>query len=307
MPQIDLPQSFPTQQENVSPAVACAQPDQSELGHKPVERNGLVRLVTAVHLSQSEWTNIAFVVVTFLGGLFCALYLFNGTEFFRSAAAWPREFLYPRPSATVQQATIDRLGRPEEQAPPLTENYRSSSEQGGNPFARNVGLLSPNQSLAATSSGPNIAGSPSTASGSNPASLLNQLNLPPPGGDALLQAFNRGAADVARASSLEGRRTVVMLQAARSQSRQRVSAAQKTRPRGHAMLWRTRAGSNRSRLRRKDRRALARLKIRQLRRSGPRILILADKWLERFGAWRHLRCQDLAPSARRLVSADAVN
>jgi hypothetical protein len=227
MPQIDLPQTFPTQQENVSPAVACAQPDQSELGHKPVERNGLVRLVTAVHLSQSEWTNIAFVVVTFLGGLFCALYFFNGTEFSRSAAAWPRKFPYPRPSATVQQATIDRLGHPEEQAPPLTENYRSSSEPGGNPFARNVGLLSPNQSLAATSSGPNIAGSPSTASGPNPASLLNQLNLPAPGGDALLQAFNRGAADVARASNLDGRRTVVVLQAAGSQSRQRISAAQK--------------------------------------------------------------------------------
>jgi hypothetical protein len=227
MPQIDLPQTFPTQQENVSPAVACAQPDQSEFGHKPVERNGLVRLVTAVHLSQSEWTNIAFVVVTFLGGLFCALYFFNGTEFSRSAAAWPRKFPYPRPSATVQKATIDRLGRPEEQAPPLTENYRSSSEPGGNPFARNVGLLSPNQSLAATSSGPNIAGSPSTASGPNPASLLNQLNLPPPGGDALLQAFNRGVTDVARASSLDGRRTVVLPQAAGSQSRQRVSAAQK--------------------------------------------------------------------------------
>jgi hypothetical protein len=166
------------------------------------------------------------VVVTFLGGLFCALYFFNGTEFFRAANAWHREFLYPRPSATVQQATIDRFGRAEEQAPPLTENYRSSSERGGSPFGRNVGLLSPNQSLAATLSGPNIAGSPSTASESTPASFLNQLNLPAPGGDALLQAFNRGVADVARASSLDGRRTVV-LQTAGSQTRQSLSAAKK--------------------------------------------------------------------------------
>lgn len=226
MPQIDLPQTVPTQKENVSPAVPCGQSDQAELGHEPAERNGLARLVTAVHLSQSEWTNIAFVVVTVLGGLFCALYFFNGTEFFHSAAAWHREYLYPRPSATLQQTTIDRFGPAEEQASALTENYRSWSERGGNPFGGNVGLLSPNQSLAATSRGPNIAGSPSPASGSNPISFINQLNLPPPGGDALLQAFNRGAGDVARASSLEGRRTVVVLQAAGSQTRQRVSAAQ---------------------------------------------------------------------------------
>jgi hypothetical protein len=227
MPHIDLPQTFPTQKENGSPARACVQSDQSELGHNPVERNGLARLVTAVHLSQSEWTNIAFVVVAFLGGLFCAFYFFNGTEFFRAANAWHREFLYPRPFAAVQQANIDRFGRAEEQTLPLTEIYRSSSEPEGNPFGRNVGSLSPNQFLAPTSSSPNIAGSPSTASGSNPASFLNQLNLPAPGGDALLQAFNRAAADVARASSLDGRRTVVVLQTAGSQTRRGVRAAKK--------------------------------------------------------------------------------
>jgi hypothetical protein len=230
MPQIDLPQTFSTQKDNASPAVTGVQFDYSKLDHQPVERKGLVNRLVAIHLSQSEWTNIAFVVVTFVGGLFCALYFFNSTEFFRAANAWHREFLYPRPRAAVQQAKIDRLGPREDQTLPLTENYRSSSEPEDNPFGRNVGSLNPNQSLATKSRGPNMAGSPSTPSTPSqpsPSSLLNQLNLPPPGGDTLLQAFNRGVADVGRASSVDGRRTVVV-QGVGSQAGQKgVRAAKK--------------------------------------------------------------------------------
>jgi hypothetical protein len=228
MPQIDLPQIFPTQKENPPSAVPCVQSGQSELSHKTIERHGLVRWLTAVHLSQSEWANIAFVVITFLGGLFCTLYFFNGTEFFRAANAWHRDFLHPRPSATAQPAKTDHFSQTEDQTLPLTENYRPSSDREGNPFGRNVGLLNPNQFLAPTSSGSNIAGPPSTASGSNPGSFLNQLNLPPPGGDALLQTFNRGVADVARANSVDGRRTVGVLQGAGSQTGQGLRAAKKS-------------------------------------------------------------------------------
>lgn len=227
MPQIDLPQPFPTPKENATPPVSGVPFDPAPLAHPPGERKGLAGRLFAIHLSQSEWTNIAFVVVTFLGGLFCALYFFNGTEFFRAANAWHREFLYPRPRAAVQQAKIDRLGHTEDQTLPLTENYRSASEPEGNPFGRNIRLLNPNQSLPATPSGPNIASPPSTASGPNPPSLLNQLNLLPPGGDALLQDFNRGVADAARASSVDGRRTVVVLQGAGAQSGQGFSAGKK--------------------------------------------------------------------------------
>jgi len=71
----------------------------------------------AVGFSRSTWTNIVFVTIACLGGLFSAFYFFNGAEVLRAAAAWPSEFLYPRPASTekidigVQPNPSDALSR----------------------------------------------------------------------------------------------------------------------------------------------------------------------------------------------------
>jgi len=53
-----------------------------------------------VGLSRSAWANIVFVAIAAIGGVVCAFYFFNGADLLRAAAAWPAEFLYPRPVST---------------------------------------------------------------------------------------------------------------------------------------------------------------------------------------------------------------
>jgi len=229
MPQINFGQVFSTPEETNSPSAQCGRSDQPKLGHKAITRKGLSKFVTAVRLGPSEWTNIVFVAVTFLGGLFCAFYFFNGTELFRATAAWSREFLYPRPPVAIaQKAKGDLFHSGGDQVSPFEENYRRLFDPDRNPFGQNVGWLGLNQPSATTSSGPNSAGSPATVSGSTPASPLNQLNLPAPGGDALFQAFNRAVADLARVSNLDAHRTVVVVQAAVSQTQRRTTTQAKS-------------------------------------------------------------------------------
>jgi hypothetical protein len=229
MPQINFGQVFSTPEESDSPSAQCGRSDQPKLRHKAITRKGLSKFVTAVRLGPSEWTNIVFVAVTFLGGLFCAFYFFNGTELFRATAAWSREFLYPRPPVAVaQKAKGDLFHSGSDQVSPFEENYRRLFDPDRNPFGQNVGWLGLSQPSATTSSGPNSAGSPATVSGSTPASPLNQLNLPAPGGDALFQAFNRAVADLARVSNLDAHRTVVVVQTAVSQTQRRTTTQAKS-------------------------------------------------------------------------------
>lgn len=71
----------------------------------------------AVRLSRLTSTNIVFVALASLGGLFSAFYFFNGAEVLRAAAAWPNEFLYLRPVFTekidtkVQPNPTDQFAR----------------------------------------------------------------------------------------------------------------------------------------------------------------------------------------------------
>jgi hypothetical protein len=226
MPQLDFGQTFAIAEENALPPTKCVELDQAELGHQTLRQNGIARLAAALRLGRLAWTNITLVLVTSCGGLFCAFYFFNGAELLRAGAAWSREFLYPRPALT-QNGKIDLHLNAGDQASPITENYRTPRDRDGNPFRRNVGSLYPNPSSASTSPGPG-ATSPLAGPFANAGSLLNQLNLPAPGGDALLQAFNRAVTDLARANSLDAHRTVVVVQTPASQSQQRTSTGAKS-------------------------------------------------------------------------------
>jgi hypothetical protein len=91
------------------------------------------------HLGRAEWINIGFAAATFIGGLFCAFYFFNGAELFRSVASWPRELLYARPPSFPSNSSGIFQGGVEEPAGPPVK--MSTSDQNGNPFSRVPNLL----------------------------------------------------------------------------------------------------------------------------------------------------------------------
>src|SRR5256885_2080118 len=112
MPQLDFREALSTPQEKLfpSPTVTAAAAPAS---------NNTRSFPPGVQLSRSTWTNIFFVAIASVGGLVCAFYFFNGSELLRAAAAWPNEFLYPRPLSTdkidigTQPNPVDQFANPE--------------------------------------------------------------------------------------------------------------------------------------------------------------------------------------------------
>ena len=95
MPQLDFREALSTPDEKLlSPAATITPVSGAPLNYK---RSPFAR---GVQLSRSTLTNIFFVAIASFGGLVCAFYFFNGGELLRAAAAWPSEFLYPRPPLT---------------------------------------------------------------------------------------------------------------------------------------------------------------------------------------------------------------
>jgi hypothetical protein len=90
-----------------------------------------------VQFSRSTWANIFFVTIASVGGLACAFYFFNGGELLRAAAAWPNEFLYPRPLSTekidigAQLNAVDQFAN--------NETGSTKTDETKSPLAKNVG------------------------------------------------------------------------------------------------------------------------------------------------------------------------
>jgi len=104
MPQLDFREALCTPEEKLfsSPATVTAA-SAAPLGKKTnVFANG-------VRFSRSTLTNIFFVAIASIGGLACAFYFFNGGELLRAAAAWPSEFLYPRPLSAERVEVATQL------------------------------------------------------------------------------------------------------------------------------------------------------------------------------------------------------
>jgi hypothetical protein len=206
MPQLDFGQAFSIPDEEGNPP---ASESDLSLGSEPVRctvtENRRARFAVRGRLSQSGWANIIFAGVTFVGGLFCAFFFFNGSDLLQAAAAWSHEFLYSRPIVIAQSGDMNAVG---DQAFPSGPNSAGSSDRSGDPFSRSTGFLSLASPSNIASSGAG-AGLPSTATAPMAGLPLSQLGFPAPGGDALLQAFNRGVADLARVSNLDAHRTVL--------------------------------------------------------------------------------------------------
>jgi hypothetical protein len=198
--------------------------------HQPASvaaaENEPARFARNARLSRSGWANIVFVALTSLGGLFCVFYFFNGAELLRAALSWPREYLYRRPGALAQSGMDDKFQRASGPGWPLTQDSETSS----GPFGRVSGMnLGPAPAFTSPSAGANIGLVSATPSApfSNAGSLINQLGVPLPGADGLMQTFNRAVDDLARAGQLDARRTVVVVQTVAKETRQRGSSTGK--------------------------------------------------------------------------------
>ena len=220
MLQIDFRQSFSLPPERTVTS-NVDHPSQSELLVR-AKAQAKGRFADLPPLSRQEWVNLAFVVVTFVGGLFCAFHFFNTEQVWRAAAAWSREYLYPRPFDGLRwQTDTEKFRRADTTAVPPSIEHVIPAERSGNPFGRNIGVLNPNPlTPGGRIAGANRASGPGTAT--DPTSLLNHLNLFAPGGDILSQNLNRGlSTDVAQVSD--------SVTAAASQVRE-ARAAKMTRP-----------------------------------------------------------------------------
>jgi hypothetical protein len=200
MPHLDFRQAFASRLDD-APTVVEPTPVVSNSAQSAALRQRRILATRLPRLQRSDRTTILFAILIFVGGLFCAFYFFNGAEILRAAAAWSREFLYPRPSSLVANDKIDNSKTEDRAAQALGEETKSSvpTRTSTSPFGRDVGALNPSP-LGSSTGGAGTSPSVTLPSGSG--SLLSQLNLLPTGGDALAQTFDHAVAEIARISSL---------------------------------------------------------------------------------------------------------
>ena len=187
MPQLDFREALSTPEQTLLSADGIIA---TPVALFPVEnRKGFSN--EALGLSRSTWTNVVFVTLASAGALFCAFYFFNGAQLLRAAAAWPSEFLYPRPVGadnigTEQPNAVDRFSR--------TGSDSRKSKDG--PFDRNYFpsyLTQPGTNLGAFNPGAFDSFNSSAAPFSSVTSPITQLNFLPPGADSLFQSFYQRA------------------------------------------------------------------------------------------------------------------
>jgi hypothetical protein len=216
MPQVDFRQIFPASSQDNHLAR-----EDIESSLPPTEN--AERIGTTDGLSRSQWTNIAFVACASIGSLVCALYLFNGDELWRDAAAWPRELFYHRPATPARQVATPTLNG---EQPNQAASGNTSVNDSGDPFARSAPFLNFNTLPAILSPRANKGASASNSAAPAPDTLLNRLNIPP-GGDTFSQILNQGAVDLARTSNLAANANggaTAAVQTSHSQVRSRATA-----------------------------------------------------------------------------------
>jgi hypothetical protein len=193
MPQLDFRDALSTPEEKSVCAPSLLTPGSSALSTK----NYIGLFANAVGFSRSTWANIVFVAIASLGGLFCAFYFFNGAEVVRAAAAWPAEFLYPRPISTdkldvnQQPDGVDRFG---------SKTSDSKEKSADAPFDRSFfpPTLTQSGATPGTFNPGGIGGIASSSAPSTPFSNVGSvisggLNFLPRGGDTIFQSFYQRA------------------------------------------------------------------------------------------------------------------
>src|SRR5438132_5362848 len=184
MPQLDFREALSTPEGKLFSPVGTL----SAIATAPVNQRADY-FARGVGLSRSTWTNIVFVTIASAGGLVCAFYFFNGGELLRAAAAWPSEFLYPRPLSTdkidigLQPIAVDQYARS------ASAPGEKPSEQPFNSNASNPTLPLPpttTGTTTTTTTAPGITGpGPGTSLFSTVTSLIDGLNTLPSSADSL--------------------------------------------------------------------------------------------------------------------------
>jgi len=238
MPQLDFRRVFSASTQDNSGVTEASPGNRSKSGRAQTAIADFLKECTG--FSRSQLVNIAFVACACLGAVICALYVFNTNELIQAASGWPGEFLYRRPDLVLEHG---RNPHGIAQRSASESNPQKPASDSGDPFPHRGPFLTYNQpSLLPprTTTGPSLP-SPSASS------LLNQLGLPAPGGDALTRTLNQGAANLAQSKvqGVQGTTTAMknvrarVTTAATTQSRNtptapRKSAAQLDRKAAHA-------------------------------------------------------------------------
>jgi hypothetical protein len=180
-----------------------------------------------VQFSRSTWANIFFVTIASVGGLACAFYFFNGGELLRAAAAWPNEFLYPRPLSTekidigAQLNAVDQFVN--------NETGSTKTDETKAPLTKNVGPSDFSQPAAIGASNPTVTApvGPGTtllpATPALPAAPLvpGGVNVPSaPSTDSVLQSLSQTA------TSITPTKTTTRTAGMRSSTRRKVLRSQ---------------------------------------------------------------------------------
>src|SRR3977135_4516734 len=144
MPHLDFRQAFASRLDD-APTVVEPTPVVSNSAQSAALRQRRILATRLPRLQRADRTTILFAILTFVGGLFCAFYFFNGAEILRAAAAWSRGFLYPRPTALRANDKIGNSKTDGRTAPASGEETKSSDpvRTGTSPFSRNLGSLNP--------------------------------------------------------------------------------------------------------------------------------------------------------------------
>src|ERR1700731_5060029 len=111
MPHLDFRQAFLLPGEPAPTVVES----EATLSHSEADTSSKQKRALATRLPRlyrSDRTPLLFAIFAFVGGFLCVFYFFNGGELLRAAAAWSREFLYPRPSAFMAQNSESDISNP---------------------------------------------------------------------------------------------------------------------------------------------------------------------------------------------------
>ncbi len=186
MPQIDFGQAFAVPKENGTPAVEDLR--LVPLDSRANQGEEIMPLKSRrFRLKRSDWVDLTFAMIAVLGGFICAFYIYDGGEFLRAAAVWPRELFDLRPSIGLSELSPSHVATSLDLALPKSSAF--SNDRSGDPFSRIPGSLS------------------LVTRGAKTSWSLSQLDFPAPGGDELMQTFTHGVVDRGRVARLDTRRS----------------------------------------------------------------------------------------------------
>jgi hypothetical protein len=210
MPQFDFRQLFPS-----SPTETHPRKESRGTGDELTDQH---KFIPPLQLSREHWTNIAFVVAACLGALLSAVYFFNGAELFRQAAMWPGELLYSPPRSPVRTYPTNATPQPSsgQTIGGTSSNANPAATNSGDPFSSASRLLNLTPTSPLSNVRSNTASSSTGPATPQATSLLRQLGLPAPGGDALSKALTEGPINSAQ-TNLAGAKNIAAAAQGRSQ------------------------------------------------------------------------------------------